>query len=116
MREVWEETRLTVLEIGQVVYTCHIVDRQNNRQTLAIIHEVTAWEGQLGINDPDDLILTVKFCPREEAVENVGRGLNYAPMRDPIVAYLRGDVSAGATWLYERTIEETIELVTQIGD
>lgn len=116
IREVHEETGLTVLEIGQVIYTVHILDRPKKRQLIAIIHEITAWQGELNINDPDGLILTIKFCPRAEAVECVGRGLDFAPMRDPIVAYLRGDVSAGGTWVYEWVDEDTLELVTQIGD
>ncbi len=115
IREVREETGLMVKEIGQIIYACQIIDRENERQLIAMIHEVTAWEGQLEINDPDSFILTAKFMPHDEAIECVGSGLDFAPMRDPIVAYLRGDMAAGATWFYRRLDEDNVELETRLG-
>ena len=101
IREVREETGLELIDPGPLLYAVHAA-RDNSaegHQTLAFVFAVAEWRGELRVADPDNLILGARFLRRAEAIEKLER-LPWPTMREPIVAYLRGEAGRGAVWLY----------------
>lgn len=112
VRGVQEETGLRVETPDRLVYVAQIENPDSSVRSdgeiprpgdtsAAFVFEVTAFEGDLLPADPDDIILAVEFVSRHEAVERLER-LPWRVMREPIVQALRGEVPAGALWLYRR--------------
>ena len=113
IREVKEETGLDVTELGDLLYLVQ-TDNPNKQQIMenfgpgdgylatAVVYEVAAWEGMLESADPDDFILNVRFWPIAEAINLVEQTIHYRIMREPLLAYLRGEAPPGTTWLYRR--------------
>lgn len=115
VREVYEETGLMVEKIGGLVYANHIIDRAAQRQLLAHIYEVEAWQGELSLQDPDGFVLDVAFMQIADAAASIADSQWYAPMRDPIVSYLRGATPMGTTWFYERVSEIDTPLIGRLS-
>jgi len=99
VREVREETGLTIKEIGSVLGVTHTVDSINHHQYIVFIMEVTSWEGTLEPSDPDGVILGAAFLPRDEAMSRLAT-IPWPDMRDPSIAAIRGDQPPGSLWLY----------------
>jgi 8-oxo-dGTP diphosphatase len=97
IREVKEETGLDVLEIGELAYRVHI-DFEGT-PTEAQIYEVIAWEGEFEIQDPDGLVIEVAFIPLEQALIELAK-IDYLPMSEPLITYLRGESPRGTIWQY----------------
>ncbi len=102
VREFHEETGLTLEQIGNIIYGNHLIDQANQRQLIMYCYTIRAWSGDLRIDDPDDVILDVKFVDIAEAANLIEQTQDFQPMREPIVAYLRDKVPAGTMWIYER--------------
>jgi 8-oxo-dGTP diphosphatase len=113
IREVKEETGLDVIELGQLLYLVQ-TENPNKQQIMenfgpgdgylatAVIFEVKVWEGALQSADPDNFILDVRFWPIPKAITLLEQTLTYPVMRDPLIAYLRGETAPGAAWFYRR--------------
>ena len=103
-REVREETGLTVRAATRLAYITqhdHPNQQKHPRGTVTVfIFEVDAWEGDVRIADPDGLILQARFVPIDEAIQQLEQTLSFRMMREPIVAYLRGQAQAGTMWFY----------------
>ena len=97
IREVKEETGLDVLEIGSLVYHVHI--DFEGQPTEAEIYEVIQWEGSFNIQDPDGLVIEAAFIPLEQALIELAK-IDYRPMSEPPLSFLRGDSPAGTIWRY----------------
>jgi 8-oxo-dGTP diphosphatase len=122
IREVKEETGLDVTELGQLLYLVQ-TDNPNKQQIMenfgpgdgyratAVVFEVTSWEGILESADPDNFILDVRFWPVLKAITLLEQTLHYRVMREPLLAYLRGEASAGSTWFYRRRPDNHDELL-----
>ena len=108
-REVREETGLEILDPGRLLYLLH----SGHPGSVVFVFEVRDWTGQLCGDDPNGFVCDVAFLPVAEAIARLDQ-LPYRSMREPIVAYLRGEVGPGAVWLYRGNIENS-ELVTVIG-
>lgn len=100
-REVKEETGLEVLSLGPLLYLLQIQYEPDAPTGLAFVFEVAAWKGEIR-RGLEPAILDVAFCPVSEAIRRLEEHLPYPRMREPIVAHLRGEVAAGAVWLYRR--------------
>lgn len=124
VREVREETGLAVAGIGPLLYLTHHVNPGVGLSfegapagpgfiATAAIFAVTRWDGELLPADPDGLILDIAFFPMAEALARLGE-LPYRVMREPIVAYLRGEASPGTVWCYRRAPDGEDELMARI--
>jgi 8-oxo-dGTP diphosphatase len=111
VREVREETGLAVLAINRILSVTHTVDITDNRQYLAFIIEITAWEGALAPQDPDEVILDAAFLPRADAAERL-KTIPWADMRDPSIAAISGQQAPGACWLYHEEGENQVRLLS----
>src|SRR5262252_6136016 len=98
-REVCEETGLVVDAVRDLVYVAQLDDPT----------------GRLRGDDPDALVTDARFFALSEAITLLER-LPRRVMREPIVAYLRGETPAGAVWLYRRGDGENgaVRLVTRV--
>ena len=97
VREVREETGLTVEDLGEVAYVVH--QRDALFDVLAVIFNVRVANGTIVHNDPDDLILKARFVPVSEGLRLLSE-LPWRPMREPLLAVLRGEALPGAVWCY----------------
>jgi 8-oxo-dGTP diphosphatase len=124
IREVKEETGLTVVQTGALAYVMHadiLLNRRRSvkdprpvsRQILAFVYEVIAWKGILAPADPDGLILDARFFPLPTALVNL-QTIPVRTAREPILAYLLGEAPAGATWLYRRSLDKVDDLIIRL--
>lgn len=99
IREVKEETGLDVEReaIGTLLYQVFI--DFEGQPTEAQIYEVTRWTGNFDIQDPDGLVLEAAFIPLEQALIEIAK-IDYSPMSEPLLSYLRGASPAGTIWRY----------------
>jgi 8-oxo-dGTP diphosphatase len=109
-REVREETGLRVAAIGPLAYIVQLDNAAGEFQPLVFIFEVPEWDGAICTADPDGLILEASFLPLPEAIDRL-RALPWQSMREPVIAYLRGEASPGSVWLYRRQPEGDEELI-----
>lgn len=111
-RELGEETGLTLVRLGPLIYitqmhVMHGVLRgypgaaPEAYVATAVVCEVAEWHGELVADDPDCFVSAARVFPQAEAIALLDQ-LEYRVMREPIVAYLRGEAPAGAMWLYRR--------------
>ncbi|MCI0713088.1 MAG: NUDIX domain-containing protein [Chloroflexi bacterium] len=114
VREVYEETGLMVEKIGGLVYTNHILASDHDGQSIIHVYRVDSWIGDVIPNDPDGFILSARFVPIPEAIRLIADSQFYAPMRDPVVAYLRGEVPFGTAWQYRRITVEDVTLISRL--
>jgi 8-oxo-dGTP diphosphatase len=108
VREVYEETGLRVIAVRQLIYLAQTVSPGS--QSTAFVFEVESWRGNLHVHG-DGFVSEAAFVPVNEAIARL-KAISYRNMREPIVAYLSGDVSAGAMWLYRLQKDGSRELVT----
>jgi 8-oxo-dGTP diphosphatase len=99
-REVYEESGLSVDRVKRLAYCTQILHQQAARQTIAYLFEVDRWHGVPGHRDPDGEILQVAWVPLGEALERLGE-IGWRGMREPLIAYLRGEAPAGSFWCYD---------------
>jgi 8-oxo-dGTP diphosphatase len=98
-REVFEETGLEVIEIGDLQYLVEVAETAAGRRTLAFVFAVEGWRGQLQPADPDGLIIQARFVPPDEAIQ-LARTLPWRSMREPLIACLSGQAGPGTFWSY----------------
>ena len=105
IRETYEEAGIQIEAIGRLAY-CSQIDRpQQNAQTLAFAFEIETWSGTPGSHDPDGEILQVAWVPLAAALERLHK-IGWRGMREPALAYLRGERAAGAMWLYRANADD----------
>ena len=113
VREVREETGLEVLQVGPLAYLAQFDDPADDHQTMAFVFEVREWRGAAQPADPDKVILGLEFCALPDAISRL-QALSWPVMREPIVAYLRGEVSPASAWLYRRQAGPGAVLVAKL--
>ena len=122
-REVREETGLDVASIGPLLYvaqshnpTGHLrgdwLDRPAGYAATAFVFATRARAGELTVADPDAFVSAALFVPPLEAIALL-EAHPLRVMREPVVAYLRGEAAPGAVWLYRRLPDDTDTLLSR---
>ncbi len=112
-REVMEETGLTITDEAHLAYITQVDAIYQSRQVVAFVLEISAYQGDLNPNDPDNLTHDVAFVSITEAINRLNRVI-WASMRDPLQAYLRGEISRGSVWQYRQHAFRDFELVNKM--
>ena len=84
VREVREETGLTVVEVEHLAYVVQVEDRRRRERTVAMAFRVR-WKGLLNPHDPDGHIVEARFFDREALKERLG---SHLPLLEPLLYYL----------------------------
>ena len=113
VREIREETGLSVLRVGRLAYVVQLDHPVDGHQSFVFAFEVDRWEGTLRPADPDGLVLAAEFVAPSEAVRRL-RDLPWPVVREPVIACLRGEMAPGAMWMYRRRADGSQELVAQL--
>lgn len=100
IREVREETGAQVTMIAQLACVAQIDRPAHRAQTVFFAFEVEVWQGPLGSHDPDGEVLDVELVPLVAAIRRLEGNGGWPGIQTPLLAYLRGDVPAGACWCY----------------
>jgi 8-oxo-dGTP diphosphatase len=102
-REVREETGLSVLEIGPLLYVVHLIVPDTTNGYVVLVFQIEAWYGELKPCSPPanavETIIDVQFVPIEGAIQRLEQGLRFACR--PAIEYLRGKSSLGTVWIYQ---------------
>jgi 8-oxo-dGTP diphosphatase len=101
VREVREETGLEVTDRGRLLYVSSFVAPNSGTRGTTFVFEVRDWRGEIRPPDPHDSVRRAQFLPEHTAIERLAH-LPWRMMREPILAYLRGEVGAGALWQYRQ--------------
>jgi ADP-ribose pyrophosphatase YjhB (NUDIX family) len=121
-REVWEETGLRIEEVGWLIYVAQLHNPSDHSRSAgelpppsgeatAFVFEASVLGHQPSGADPGAFVSDARFLALQEAIERL-EALPWRFMREPIVAYLRGEAGVGAVWLYRRNQDGSDELVT----
>ena len=94
VREVKEETGITVLDPGPVAFTAQVDDRHEGWFATVWTFDVAAWEGELLVADPDGLVLEAAWIPLGEAC----RRLDLISWQPLTARYLRGQLEPRPLW------------------
>ncbi len=113
VREAQEEAGVQVETISHLACVSQIDRPQQGMQTIAFVFEVGSWHGSLESNDPDGEVLRVELVPLAEAITRLATNGGWTGIQQPLLAYLRRDIDAGATWLY-REAADGQHLVTRL--
>jgi 8-oxo-dGTP diphosphatase len=95
VREVKEETGITVLDPGPIAFTAQVDDRREGWFATVWTFDVAAWEGAIEVADPDGLVAEAAWIPVEEAC----RRLDLISWQPLTARYLRGMLEARPLWL-----------------
>ncbi|MFC9970085.1 NUDIX domain-containing protein [Spirillospora sp. NPDC127200] len=101
-REVREETGLEVAAPAELAFIAqYTITGEPGWEGEWTVFAFAAGrpEGRIDVADPDGLVLEAAWVPFEDAVARLAEH-RFKPRRDPIVAYLRREVAAGALWLW----------------
>jgi 8-oxo-dGTP diphosphatase len=94
VREVKEETGIAVLDPGQVAFTVQVDEQRDGWFSTVFTFDVAAWEGEIGVDDPDGLVLEAAWVPMDEAL----RRLEPIAWHRLTVSYLRDDLERRPLW------------------
>lgn len=83
-REIKEETGLLITEIRHLAYAVHVEDVRRNDRAVSFVF-LAEYDGLLNPRDPDGFIVEARFVP----VDEVEKIIPIAPLREPLVHYLR---------------------------
>ena len=100
VREVREETGLTVVEVERLAYVVQVEDRRRRERTIAMAFQVR-WEGLLNPHDPDGHIVEARFFDRGALKERLG---SHLPLLEPLLYYLESG-EAGHYYAYRNWSE-----------
>ncbi|MEO1286735.1 MAG: NUDIX domain-containing protein [Chloroflexota bacterium] len=98
IREVQEETGITVLSLPIIAYHTEITF--DDRVTRAIVYECNDWQGTINPQDDEGEVLEARWIPLAQAIEHLKK-IDYPPMSQPPIAYLRQEAQAGKRWHFK---------------
>jgi hypothetical protein len=59
-------------------------------------------------DDPHDVVDAAEFVSVDEAVRRLSR-LDFGPMRDPVIAHLRGQGGVAGLWLWRMAVADDLQ-------
>lgn len=83
-REIQEETGLLITHVHHLAYAVHVEDVRRNDRAVSFVF-LAEYDGLLNPRDPDGFIVEARFVP----VDEVEKIIPIAPLREPLVHYLR---------------------------
>ena len=95
VRGVREETGVTVLDPGYLAFTAQVDQREEGWFATVWTWEVAAWEGEIGVQDPDGYVVEARWMPLREAISHLEQ-ISWQPLT---ARYLRGELEPGSLWL-----------------
>lgn len=95
VREVEEETGITVLDPGQVAFTVQVDERREGWFATVWTFDVAAWEGEIAVADPDGFVHEAAWVPLGEACARLDL-ISWQPLT---ARYLRGTLERRPLWL-----------------
>jgi 8-oxo-dGTP diphosphatase len=95
VREVREETGISVLDPGPIAFTVQVDERREGWFATVWTFDVAAWEGDLAVADPDGFVLEAAWVPLAEACARLEL-ISWHPLTQ---RYLRGALEARPLWL-----------------
>lgn len=100
IREVKEEAGVQVKAIGSLVALSQIDRPARAEQSFAFVFEIPHWEGTLECQDPDGEVSRVELVTQADAISRLQQNGGWPGIGEPLLAYLRGEISAGAMRFY----------------
>jgi 8-oxo-dGTP diphosphatase len=94
VRELREETGITVLDPGTLAFTAQVDDRREGWFATVWTWDVARWEGEIAVDDPDGLVREAGWVPLTEAC----RRLDLISWQPLTARYLRGDLERWPLW------------------
>ena len=94
VREMREETGITVLDPGSLAFIAQVDDRKIGYFATVWTWEVARWEGEIAVDDPDGLVLGAAWVPLDEAC----RRLDLISWQPLTARYLRGQLEPRPLW------------------
>jgi 8-oxo-dGTP diphosphatase len=110
VREVREETGLTVLHPGHLAYIAQYDNPPRDHQLVVYVFEIQAWSGDIACADPDGHVIQASFWSLAEAMNKMEDDLLRFRC-DPVLSYLRGECETGALWFYRHHSDGQCELL-----
>jgi 8-oxo-dGTP diphosphatase len=95
VREVREETGLTVVDPGRLAFVVQQDERHENYFATVWVFDTEAVEGAIQVDDPDGFVREAAWIPLQEAISHLAQ-IRWQPLT---VRYLRGEIEPGSAWL-----------------
>jgi 8-oxo-dGTP diphosphatase len=95
VREVREETGITVLDPGKLAFVVQQDERREGYFATVWVFEVASFEGEIAVDDPDGFVRDAAWLPVDEAIAHLEQ-IAWQPLT---VRYLRGEIDPGSAWL-----------------
>ncbi len=99
-RVVREQSGLAMQGEGLLVQVVRLVNQRSGEQAMTYLFELTGWDGELSTVSNGQIALPVcRFNSLEDTIAQMQKWPQ-ASLRDPLVAYLLGEIGPGFVWLY----------------
>jgi 8-oxo-dGTP diphosphatase len=99
-RVVREQSGLAIQGEGLMVQVVRLVNQHNGEQAMTYLFELAGWDGELSTTSNGKAALPVcRFNSLEDTVAQMQKWPQPS-LRDPLVAYLLGEIGPGFVWLY----------------
>ena len=95
VREVREETGITILDPGKLAFVLQQDERREGYFATVWVFEVASFDGEIAVDDPDGFVRDAAWLPIDEAIAHLEQ-IAWQPLT---VRYLRGEIDAGSAWL-----------------
>ena len=114
VREIREETGLTVTAPVGLIHTCEYSHAIEQTSCLVAMYEFTEFTGVLGPQDPDNEVLEAKFLPLAEARAHI-EALPWRVIREPGLRYFE-DREAGPAmhWQFVAETARNYEFIDRV--
>jgi 8-oxo-dGTP diphosphatase len=100
VRELREETGVRVLAPGRLGFSVQVDQRQDGWFATVFSFDVSEWEGELAVDDPDGFVRQAAWVPFPEALDRLER-ISWHRLT---ARYLRGELEPRSLWL--RRVQE----------
>ena len=99
VREVIEETGLRVTQWRGPVYSVETIAPGMGWHLRVAVYEALLWEGDLGIDDPDGIVVDARFVPPRHAAVHLAENARW--VSEPITDWLTERWDGHRTYTYD---------------